>query len=1152
MEKKAIKRAVVTEGELTEIFQRQYNDIFSEIIKLDQINFLTLLEKQVMVYLNIIKKQAPQILFKKIEDIYTKKYLQEKDIVCKDFQLIKSFQKEQLEYLNRFNCIIHCIKCKNALHTCGYSFVLYGDFVYCLYCMKVYNEHQVHMYCDQCEVEYYSKLREIVDYNLESFYLISLKDYHCKLEEEEKIKCPQCDMDLYVDVMNQNNINKIEEANCLYCNLVFDVSLFSYECKICGQYFKTDAKIYNCFNNKDNDLICKVHALTNKKFAAPESLLSKPCECNLNYVLKYNHFDQGILYEGVKNGEKVIVCDKCLQIFNYNQYNFTCPLCNKAFKQLNNDNNKLANSGNSGNIKESKNKSDKDLVPNIDKVRKPHSSSIRISSKVVKKIGDGGIANQPPLNNKSQRAKEQGKNIIHIKNISKTRKESENEKEKDKEKEKEKENENEKGKEKEKEKVKEKEKEKESEKPKEKVKEKQIIKEKKKINPKQKEKEIKEIKEVDNQKEKEALKINNIYNQSLKDSGQKININIQNFYNNFAPIIHIVEKNSNSTEKVQNPKYILNNNYTLIHSSPKSPKMKKMNTNFGKNSKNIKYSTYSQRNPTEEENKSNGNKAALLKRQKMMTAKEKEENINFNINNNNNIKKFSASFTAVTSDGNNYEQVINNQPVNKSPNKEIKNKSSVENKPKPSHFNRNKKKKLSTKLNVNLVKDKSNIIKELKEEDITDTTEMDDKGQKLSLKSDETNDSKNKSNNKLTKMSISSSNEKEKANKEKISQKGYDSNKASNKKVIKKTKVNISTKDSKESKDNKENKDNKDNKDKNVVKTNNENNIQTGNSNPAKVIKPTKSNNSNKKLTNPKMQIIKDFNSDDYNIIDMLGEGTFSQIFLVEDGKTKERFALKKLTATKVGYLEEKKEEFELILKLKTEEEKLNVVKVYGIQIKQLDKFNMVLYILMEAAKSDWETELKNRHYAKNYYSEEELKNILLSLVQTFSYLQKKGICHRDVKPQNILYFENGCYKITDFGEAKANKNKNAGKNCKFNFSQDTSVQTVRGTELYMSPILFDALRNSPGDDLQYNAFKSDVFSLGLCFLLAGSLSYKPLSELRGVYEMDKIKLLIERHFKNRYSKKFVDILFSMLQLEEKNRPDFIELENRIKQSLFN
>ena len=247
--------------------------------------------------------------------------------------------------------------------------------------------------------------------------------------------------------------------------------------------------------------------------------------------------------------------------------------------------------------------------------------------------------------------------------------------------------------------------------------------------------------------------------------------------------------------------------------------------------------------------------------------------------------------------------------------------------------------------------------------------------------------------------------------------------------------------------------------------------------------------------------------------------------------------------------LEEKKKEFEIILKLKNEDEKLNIVKIFGIQIKQLDKFNMVLYILMEAAKSDWEAELRNRHNTKKFYNEEELISILISLVSTFSTLQKKGICHRDVKPQNILFFDNDTYKITDFGEAKANKNKTIEKNCNFNFSQDTSVQTVRGTELYMSPILFNALRNSPGDDLQYNAFKSDVFSLGLCFLLAGSLSYKPLTELRDLTEMDKVQMVIEKYLKDRYSKKFVDVLISMLQLEEKKRSDFLELENIIRQN---
>ena len=101
-----------------------------------------------------------------------------------------------------------------------------------------------------------------------------------------------------------------------------------------------------------------------------------------------------------------------------------------------------------------------------------------------------------------------------------------------------------------------------------------------------------------------------------------------------------------------------------------------------------------------------------------------------------------------------------------------------------------------------------------------------------------------------------------------------------------------------------------------------------------------------------------------------------------------------------------------------------------------------------------------------------------------------------------------------------------------------------------MSPILFSALRNSSVDDLQYNAFKSDVFSLGLCFLLAACLTYKPLSELREIRENNEIKSLIEKHLKGKYSKNFLEVLQIMLQLEEKDRPDFIELESIIKMKL--
>ena len=89
-------------------------------------------------------------------------------------------------------------------------------------------------------------------------------------------------------------------------------------------------------------------------------------------------------------------------------------------------------------------------------------------------------------------------------------------------------------------------------------------------------------------------------------------------------------------------------------------------------------------------------------------------------------------------------------------------------------------------------------------------------------------------------------------------------------------------------------------------------------------------------------------------------------------------------------------------------------------------------------------------------------------------------------------------------------------------------------------------LRQNPENDLQYNAFKSDVFSLGLCFLLACTLSYQPLYLLRNANNMANIEPIIDEYIINRYSKNISDLLFKMLQLEEKDRPDFIELESMI------
>ena len=293
------------------------------------------------------------------------------------------------------------------------------------------------------------------------------------------------------------------------------------------------------------------------------------------------------------------------------------------------------------------------------------------------------------------------------------------------------------------------------------------------------------------------------------------------------------------------------------------------------------------------------------------------------------------------------------------------------------------------------------------------------------------------------------------------------------------------------------------------------------------------------------------FNSDNYNIVQLLGEGTFGKIYLVEDPDDFKKYALKKISVSDMEELSDNKREFELLMKISQENPTLNVVKIFGIQVKKLDKFNLVMYVLMEAAQCDWENEIRNRTQYQAYYSEEELMKILLNLSTTLAALQKMGICHRDVKPQNILCFGKDNYKLSDFGEAKKKKRRKINGNFIYDFEGDTSKQTVRGTELYMSPILFKALHDCPEIDLEYNAYKSDVFSLGLCMLLASTLGFQALYDIRELYDNNKIKKIVEKYLSVRYSKEYIKLIVSMLQIKEKNRPDFIELENNIQQNYY-
>ena len=189
----------------------------------------------------------------------------------------------------------------------------------------------------------------------------------------------------------------------------------------------------------------------------------------------------------------------------------------------------------------------------------------------------------------------------------------------------------------------------------------------------------------------------------------------------------------------------------------------------------------------------------------------------------------------------------------------------------------------------------------------------------------------------------------------------------------------------------------------------------------------------------------------------------------------------------------------------------------------------------MEKGECDWQQEIERRRKNKQYYTVKQLFLILNQLVSGLIFLQKNKIAHRDIKPQNILIFPQNIYKITDLGEAKMNLN------------NEKQKQTFVGSELFMSPLLYNGLRQNK-NIINHNPFKSDVYSLGLCFLYAMSLNLNVIKIIREKKYLKNKENIIKDNVKDlpEYSHRLWDIIFKMIEYEEDNRYDFIELGNHL------
>ena len=1087
-------------------------------------------------------------------------------------------------YKSNNNILYNNINSINNNQGINYDYILY-----CIKCNMIYKSSLIQFSCFANNIEFYSKLLTNNDESSKSnknnnnYCYATWKKYHCNAIINDTMKCDIC-KESYIFYQD----NKL--LYCPKCKIKKNPLDITWKCIICKNEFKTEAKIYNPLEYKSLK-ICVKNAIVNKIKAKPEYMA---CKCNIDincYRFFHKSICKGELYLGEINGQKVVVCAKCDTLGLYEGYIWTCPKCMKRFKTKkrqgsvctklglieSNDEKNVTSSKNNRNLSEKNNKKYVQIKNNINDINNDlndknnytlsnndnnilnylndikdslminNSNSInkiRMTTQTIKKK----ITNSFIDNKNNQLTNHKINNLSFsekcIPDLNKMKTEIEgnsfNSQYENNNISREKENSND-----------------------SKIKNTRYIINnfKKKCNFQIKNNfQIKtETKEKDIgystfKKENIPLALMKTKTKIEKNQSESKDKNISKKYDDF--IIQNEESNILNPRKVfsyRKPYYSINNSFikgfqkedNQLNDNRMSEIIIKKSNNDLFNNENkdndIPYNTMNDKDGSEsineDDNKAKGKLCLAIEDSKKKYKKKS------------NCKKYLYN----PKDCRNVKGKIENKIIAKTLNfgeMSIKDLVDKNDNPKPNK-NITFRKNNNININININNSSNNIntnnenmneiIKQKRmfsKSIIMNNLTINDKNNiinslnignnKNNIKKSKTNMGKNINNvnNINTNININNINN----NLHYYNQIDNSIN-IFNNNIISNRKKSINYPISYKKKINNRNSESttlESEKLTNNIKNNNMNNISTLNKND---------NNNNK--NNKKYLLNQKYNNfSEYKIIKQIGKGTFGQIFMVENNQH-QYFALKKLIATSLKDIKTIEHEYQILLDLQSHGKKINLVQIYGIETKQLDPTTFVMYVLMELASTDWEKEILTRHNLNKYYKENELMNIISSLITTFAQLQKEKISHRDIKPQNILIFKDSkTYKLADFGEAKE----------LLSDDRPTERQTLRGTELYMSPILFYALRSRQIIKyVKHNPYKSDLFSFGLCCLFASTLCFESIYDVRELRNNTAIKYIIQKYLRNRYSNVVINIICSMLDVNENSRNDFIEMEKEIK-----
>lgn len=150
---------------------------------------------------------------------------------------------------------------------------------------------------------------------------------------------------------------------------------------------------------------------------------------------------------------------------------------------------------------------------------------------------------------------------------------------------------------------------------------------------------------------------------------------------------------------------------------------------------------------------------------------------------------------------------------------------------------------------------------------------------------------------------------------------------------------------------------------------------------------------------------------DKYQLMDILGEGTYGVVYRAVDRRTSDVVALKKirLDRSEEGIPQTALREVSILQEL----QHTNVVNLRDVICVQDAK----LYLVFEYVEQDLKKALEKRISS---FSATLLKRLMWQLLDGLCFCHSHRILHRDLKPANILLTTDNTLKIADFGLARS------------------------------------------------------------------------------------------------------------------------------------